>query len=228
MAGRTTPGTRLRALLDVLAPGLARASARMFSGDRVREAYLSWLEISYAMTRATVPLLRAALQESRRRTDPVAPALASYYTAQIKDESGHSAWVVSDYAAAGGTPRNLRERPAAPAVARLVGAQYYWLRHEHPIALLGHIAVLEWYPPAGELARSLAGRTGLPGTAFKTITGHALLDAHHGDRLARLLDTGPISRRQESLLTHSALSSVRGLGDVVRELVARAERSDRP
>ena len=32
--------------------------------------------------------------------------------------------------------------------AALVGAQYYWIRHVHPVALLGYVMLLEGYPPS--------------------------------------------------------------------------------
>jgi len=41
-----------------------------------------------------------------------------------------------------------------------VGAQYYWIHHFHPVALLGYIAVLEGRPPSPTLVEELIERTG--------------------------------------------------------------------
>ena len=34
-----------------------------------------------------------------------------------------------------------------PSVAGLVGSQYYWILHHHPVAFLGYVALMEGYPP---------------------------------------------------------------------------------
>ena len=54
-------------------------------------------------------------------------------------------------------------RPPAPAVAALVGAQYYWVLHHHPVALLGYIGLLEGYPPGRPRygSNELRARTGV-------------------------------------------------------------------
>ncbi|MET7333176.1 iron-containing redox enzyme family protein [Nonomuraea sp. NPDC005650] len=219
MPHRTLPGTRLRVLLDVVMPALSRSTGRMWAADPVRDVYLSWLRTSYDMVRATVPLLRAAQEESARRADPISSRLLTYLPRQIRDEDGHDAWVADDYVTAGGSAEDLRERVPSAAVARLVGSQYYWIRHAHPIALLGHTAVLEWYPPPGELASMLARRSGLPAGAFRTLSRHSSLDGGHGEALAGFLDSLPLSAAQRRLLTRSALASVAGLAETAAEVV---------
>ena len=56
-------------------------------------------------------------------------------------------------------------RPAPDTHGRVgvVGAQYYWILHYHPVALLGWIGLLEGYPPAPEMLDELMARTGLRG-----------------------------------------------------------------
>ena len=39
-------------------------------------------------------------------------------------------------------------RLPSPTIAALVGSQYYWVRHVHPVGLLGYIAMFEGYPPS--------------------------------------------------------------------------------
>ena len=64
------------------------------------------------------------------------------------------------------SPRRDLKRIPPPSAAALAGAQYYWIRHVHPVAILGFIAVLEGTPPDVEFFENLADRIGLPRQAF--------------------------------------------------------------
>ena len=75
-----------------------------------------------------------------------------------------------------GRPRSdVLARPPSPTVAALVGSQYYWIFHFHPVALLGYIAVLEGYPPSMAMIDQLEAGTGYPREAFRTMIAHAEL-----------------------------------------------------
>ena len=54
----------------------------------------------------------------------------------------------------------MRNRPPSPTVAALVGAQYYWIEHVHPVGLLGYVLLLEGWPPTPETVEELRRRTG--------------------------------------------------------------------
>lgn len=198
----------LRAVVDLVRPDLSRAARLMWSAEPALERYRQWLSVAHDLVCATAPLLAEAAAESLRRGEH---ALAAYYAAQLTDETGHEEWLREDFAAAGGDPAQWTERVPAPAAARLAGAQYYWLRHAHPVALIGHIAVLEWHPPRAELAAELARRTGLPSDAFRTIARHAELDGEHGRRLDELLGALALRPAQHQLITTSAITSAEGL-----------------
>ena len=61
-----------------------------------------------------------------------------------------------------GTGQNrwsILTRPPSPTVAAAVGAQYYWILHYHPVALLGYVATLEGTLPTVELLDDLVDRT---------------------------------------------------------------------
>jgi hypothetical protein len=109
-------------------------------------------------------------------------------------------------------------------VAAVVGAQYYWLLHYHPVAILGYIAVLEGYPPSRELIDALIERTGHPRKAFRTLLAHGVLDPRHRDDFDTALDAMPLTQGQEATVRLSALSSARMLADVLHEVVDGAER----
>ncbi|ETK37749.1 iron-containing redox enzyme family protein [Microbispora sp. ATCC PTA-5024] len=226
--GRASRSQRLSTLVGALRPGLSRLMARVWETDAPGDAYRRWLAVSYAMMRATVPLLTLARDEcDRLADDPVSAPLRAYLCEQVSGEAGHDTWVAGDYGLAGGDPDQLRRFDAPPAVARLIGAQYYWIRHAHPVALLGHIAVLEWNPPPRALAQELARRCALPPEAFKTIVGHADLDAEHGASLRRVLDALPLTERLDRLLTTSALASAEGLIDVTTAITPKRKGTRR-
>jgi hypothetical protein len=102
-------------------------------------------------------------------------------------------------------------------VATLVGAQYYWIAHFHPVAILGYIAVLEGTPPIEAEIRAIAERTSLPLDAFSTLVRHARLDPHHRDDLNQALDGLPLTPQHTALIGVSAFHTVHWLGRVVED-----------
>jgi Iron-containing redox enzyme len=218
--------TRLRAKIDLVIPASLAQTTQLWNGPDPVTAYRRWLVVLHQMIRATVPLMVTALTECQGRTgDETAAALAGYFARHIRDEFGHDQWVAADLERAGGDLAALSDPPPA-TVAALVGSQYYWIRHAHPVALLGHIAVLEGYPPHPGLVGRLADRTGLPHAAFYTMERHASLDVAHRDELLRTVDKIPMTGWHEQLMGISALATVSGLGDVVA-LVAQATSGSR-
>jgi hypothetical protein len=202
-------GARLRTEIDLAFPALRHAASGFWTAPGLRERYPRYLSELHGAVRATTSLLDTALTESRRRPhDPVARRLVSYLAEQRRAEDGHDTWLLEDYAAVGGDVAKLLEAAPGPEVAALVGAQYYWILHVHPVALLGHIAVLEQHPPAAGIADRLAGQTGLPAPAFRTLAAHAELDLGHGATLDALLDAVPLTPGQRALVGTSALHSV--------------------
>jgi hypothetical protein len=157
------------------------------------------------------------------RDDPVAIGLAEYLEHHIPEEMHHDDWLLEDLEALGHDRSTVLRRTPSPAVATLVGAQYYWIFHFHPVALLGYIAVLEGTPPVAERVEQVAVRTGVPLTAFSTLLRHARLDPYHRDDLDRALDRLPLTGEHVALLGMSAFHAVRWLGLVVNEAIDAAE-----
>jgi hypothetical protein len=217
------------ARIHLLKPNLDDAVARMWASRDAGAMYLEWLRSLHGMIRATVPLMTTAIDRClAMRGDAVAEPVAAYFAKHVREEWGHDEWVREDYLAAGGTEAELDGFVPGPAVAALVGSQYYWIRHAHPVALVGHVAVLEGHPPSVHLADELASRTGLPGHAFRAIARHAHLDVKHRDDIIRLIDGLPLTDRDLSLVCTSALHTTRGLLDVVTEVGRRgAQRAQR-
>lgn len=220
-------GARLRLALDQLAPGVGRVSARLWGAGCDVPRYLGWLRTSHQLVRATTPLLAEAAQECLRRADPLSAGLAPWFAGQLVEEHGHDRWLLEDYAAAGGDPGEVPDALPGGAVARFAGAPAYWIRHVHPLALLGHTALLEWYPPAPATPAALAARLGLPPAAFRTMAAHTGLDARHGGALREFLDSLRLTPRQHRLLLTAAATAADGLAEVIGELLA-GERARHP
>jgi len=208
----TTAGERLTAKLQLVLPAMRQASYEMWVGTDPRETYIEWLRVTHSMIRATVPIMMTAAEECMHRVgDPVAEGFAKYLVKHIREEYGHDTWAADDYRAAGCDPADLRTLAVSGAVAALVGSQYYWIRHVHPITLLGHMAIIEGYPPSTDRAAELARQTGLPREAFTAIERHAVVDPHHRKDLYRQIDTLPLTPWHEKLLGMSALHTASGI-----------------
>ncbi|HVD11947.1 MAG TPA: iron-containing redox enzyme family protein [Gaiellaceae bacterium] len=156
-----------------------------------------------------MPLTEAALARSRElpNDDPLAAPLASYFEEHVDEELDHDETLLGDLEQLGIDRMTVLERMPSPAVASLVGSQYYWILHYHPVAFLGYVALMEGYPPTPELIETLIERTGYPREAFRTYIEHAELDPGHRDRLDRTVDSLPLEAWHETALGISAIST---------------------
>ena len=159
-------------------------------------------------------------------SDAVAVDLAEYFALHATEEREHDEWLLEDISALGISRDEVLRRVPSPAVASLVGSQYYWMFHHHPIAFLGYIAILE-APASVEYLESAIRRTGLPEKAFSTLLHHARLDADHEKDLDELIDRLPMQREHESMLAISALSTVALMTRVYEELAESWDRRGR-
>jgi pyrroloquinoline quinone (PQQ) biosynthesis protein C len=174
----------------------------------------------HAIIRATVPLTRAARARAPEAKDPVANGLVEYLDEHVAEEEGHDVTLLQDLEALG-LPRDAVLQPMpSPTVAQLVGAQYYWIEHHHPIAFLGFVAVMEGFPPTPTLLETLRTRTGFPEAAFRTYEEHAELDPGHRDHLDETLDALPLSVQHEEIIGLSALSTAALLPRTIDEILA--------
>ncbi|MEV7283095.1 iron-containing redox enzyme family protein [Streptomyces sp. NPDC093252] len=222
--------TGLRLELALVQPVLRTAAAGMWRSDAgLGDRYRRYLRTMHQVIRASVPLMERAAQRCEALPpDPVVTPLARYLRAHAEEERGHDDWLLTDAAVTGMAPGDLTG-PGPPAhVAALVGAQYYWIEHGHPVALLGYIAVLEGNAPAPGLAGRLARETGLPGSAFGTVRLHAGLDGGHSDDLDRLLDGLPLDEAQRSAVSVSALYTVAALAELFDRIAEAPAAPHRP
>jgi hypothetical protein len=216
---------QLRRKIGFLLPRLLEAGDRLLTHPRVRELYPEYLFTSHSVIRASVPLMETAQTraEALAPTDPVAAAIAPYFAEHIPEELDHDEWLLEDLEVIGLDRADVLARPPSPTVAALVGAQYYWILHYHPVGLLGYIAVFEGYPPSPEMIDRLIASTGYGRDAFRTMIGHAELDPGHRDELDRLLDGLRLTREQSTVVGLSAMYSVDAFARAIEEVVEEAQ-----
>ena len=216
-----TEGERLRWKIDLLFPDYVGAIRKLVTHPQISDLYPEYLFTLHCIMRAGVPLMEAALAQARATAehDPVSAALASYFEKHIPEERGHDEWLLQDMEFLGQDRSAVLARPPSPTVAGLIGAQYYWVFHYHPVALMGFLAPLEGHPPTTELIEDLIARTGHSPQAFRTLLLHAELDPEHGDEINRLLDDLSLTPEQSSVLGLSAMHTVHMLARATDEAV---------
>lgn len=165
---------------------------------------------THCVARASAPLMVAAGHRARQLApgDAVAARMCEYLEEHIEEEQAHAAWVLSDLEALGCQEADVLARVPPASIAELVGAQYYWIHHVHPVALLAYIAVLEQHvtPPA-TLAK-LVQESRFEPVVFRTLIEHAELDENHVAALYTLIDELPLTASQVHLLSVSAFRTV--------------------
>jgi hypothetical protein len=213
---------RLRGTIGLVFARLVGAGDRLVHDPRVRELYPEYLFTTHCVIRASVPLMRTAREQalSLAPGDRVAAELADYLEEHIEEERDHDEWLLDDLESIGAERSAILARPPSPTVASAVGAQYYWVLHYHPVALLGWIGLLEGYPPTPAMIDELVTRTGYAPEAFRTLNAHAELDTHHRDELFELLDRLPLTPEQSTAIGLNAMSSVRLLARALDEVTA--------
>jgi Iron-containing redox enzyme len=187
----------------------AAACTELVDHPRLRELWPEYLVQQHEIIRATVPLTRAAAHQARALPDDdaVAGPLVAYLDEHVDEELDHDEELLDDLELLGVDRAVVLGRMPSPAVATLVGSQYYWLHHFHPVTFLGYVGFMEGSPPTPELVETLVERTGYPREAFHTFSEHAELDPGHRDHLDRILDSLPLTPEQEAVLAISATST---------------------
>lgn len=198
-----------------------QALTRFWAQPDAAKAYRTFLVRNHQLNRATVPLLEVAQRRSAELSadDPMCAMLAGYYAEHLEEERDHERWTLDDLEAAG-LPRSEVLSLLPPAsMASAVGAQYYWVLHHHPVALLGYLAVLEGRPSMESCFDEIAERSGLPADAFRVMRLHARLDPDHRDEIGRLLDRMPLQPAHWSAIgvsiAHTSASLARSFTELL-------------
>ncbi|MGH3110193.1 MAG: iron-containing redox enzyme family protein [Gaiellaceae bacterium] len=219
-----TASARLQRKLELIAPTFATPGRLLLEHPRAGELCPEYLASSTYVTLTTVPLMEAALERARALAaeDGVAAGLAVYLEAHIPEElhggePGRAA--LDDLDALGVDTDALVARPLPPQVAALIGSQFFWIQHRHPVAILGLVALEAFHPHAPTVER-LIETTGLPRDGFRQLLLHAELDVAHAEELHRVIDALPLEPEHEELIGLSALHSMACLIDAWLDVVA--------
>jgi hypothetical protein len=219
-----THSQQLRKKIDLVRSDLKRSAAAFWRHPYVAELVPEFLLTVHSVTRATVPSMEETLRCARSlaATDAVAAGMVDYLAHHIPQEIGHDEWTLEDLAVLGFDRSALLQRMPSSAVAALAGSQYYWVRHHHPVAYMGYIAVLE-YPADALFLEEVIAKTGLPREAFRTYLMHAQLDPHHVREFDETLDSLPLTSDHSSIVGISAFTTCHLLGRIYDEVTASYE-----
>jgi hypothetical protein len=215
-----TASARFRRKLELVIGPYSEACTRLVDDPQLRELWPEYLVVQHQIIRATVPLTRVALERTQELGDDPA-GLAAYLELHVDEELGHDETLLDDLELLGLPQGSVLGRMPSPAVASLVGAQYYWILHHHPVAFLGYVGLMEGYPPTEELIEVLIARTGFPREAFRTFAEHGELDPGHRDHLDRTLDALQLTERHEEVIGASAIATVGLATAAVEQVLAR-------
>jgi hypothetical protein len=212
---------RLRAKIALVVAPYAEACRALFEHPRIAELWPEYLSVQHQIIRGTVPLTEATLEHARQlpTSDPIGPPFVEYLKEHVDEERGHDDGLLDDLEALGRDRRAILAQVPSPTVASLVGCQYYWIFHHHPIAFLGYVAVMEGYPPQPELIETLIAETGHPREGFRTYAEHGQLDPGHRDHLDETLDSLPLAPEHEAIMGVSALATTMLAARAVEEVL---------
>jgi len=216
----------LRGKIELVRPRLRQAAGEVWHHPRLAELFPDLLATIHSVIRATVPTLKTAEQCARARAaeDPVCAGMVEYLAAHALEEKDHDEWTLGDLEKLGVKREDAWQRIPSGAAAALVGVQYYWMHHVHPVAYLSYQAVME-NPPSPEFLEQAIERTGLPREAFATQFFHATVDPHHVAEFDQLVDSLPLNAWHHSILGVNAFQSVDLLARVYEDLLKRFEMS---
>lgn len=127
-----------------------------------KDALVSKLSFSYQIIKASERLLTEAISELPDCR------LRSYYAEHLEEEKNHADWLLEDL---GFTPAY------SPLAAAIAGSQYYLIKHEHPAALLGYMAVLEGNGPTLDFINAMEVIHGRK--IMRTWRHHVMADIEH-------------------------------------------------
>jgi pyrroloquinoline quinone (PQQ) biosynthesis protein C len=218
---------RLRTVMRLAEHRLSAPARAFWSHPALRQMLPDFLFTVYCIARSTVPLLRTAAQCARARpaNGRLGVLLARYYARHATEELHHDEWMLEDMVAYGMNRAEIVNRLPSPTTASLIGAQYYWMFHAHPAALLGYLAVLEGYPPSAVHLREVQAEHHLPPETFRTLLKHGDLDPDHREDLHEQLDQLPLSEELSSLVTMSAFHTMDAVGQMLEDILGSYTRS---
>jgi len=212
---------QIRQRIRLAKPRLDAAARAFWTHPRLAKMFPEFLLALHSAMLAGVSLMEAAAECASKRgpTDLAAAGILDYLLTHVREERDHHEWLLEDMVAIGMDRRQILRRAPSPAVAALVGSQYYWVFHAHPVAVLGYLCVLEGKPTSARQLNEIRARIGLPREGFRTLLIHAHDDLQHSDDLNRVINQLPLEDTHVTLITLSAFQTIDKVSCLFEEIL---------
>ncbi|MEB0057317.1 hypothetical protein QN413_10925 [Variovorax sp. LG9.2] len=149
----------------------------------------------YHTIRASEDLLKCAIEKAIPGTE-----LHAYLEEHLEEERQHEKWLAEDLLSVG-FDVHLTSIPRE--AVQMAGSMFYLVRLVHPRALLGYMAVLEFFPmplEAVEILEEIHGKS-----LLRCLRYHAEHDIDHAHDLAGMLDR--LLEEEQELVFSSAIET---------------------
>lgn len=205
---------------------LLYASAEFWTHEELPLMLPAFLIQLHRVMTGGLSLMTVARDRARiRSNDEVASICAAYLDTHIAEESDHDEWLLSDLESIGVPRDEVIHAQPLDAVASLLGKEYFWIFHAHPVAVFGYLIVLEGYAPLSAELDRIRINSGYPESAFRCLQAHAENDPHHIADLNATLDGMPLSAEQTMLVALSAFHTMDAVATIFEELIQRHAHS---
>jgi pyrroloquinoline quinone (PQQ) biosynthesis protein C len=199
---------------------LTSASDRFWNHPELASLLPEFLIQLHGVMRSGLALMKTANERAQAMSgDPTSQQIAAYLQHHIQEETGHDQWLLDDLESIGISRVRVLSTPPCAAVVSLLGAQYYWIFHAHPVAVFGYLIVLEGNPPLAKQLEEIRARIGYPASAFRCLMAHAEDDPGHLDALNRTLDAMPLTPEQSRMVAISAFHTIDAVASLFEELI---------
>jgi hypothetical protein len=212
----------LRGKIQLVRAGLVERSNLFWNHPQLGSMFPELLFTNYSVSRASIHLMETVRAAALAvEEDPVALATARFLERHIPEERHHDQWMLEDMEAIHLPRQAVLKRMPSPNIAAMVGSQYYWACHIHPVSLLGYLAVIET-PPDLALLETLASGREIPRAALRSYFRHAEIDKKHAAEIDAAIDGMPLRERQNAVLAISAFQTIHHMHRAFEELIALA------
>jgi hypothetical protein len=222
---------------EVLWTKIRLAEGRLFSATHVFWNHSNlptllprFLIQAHCIMRSSLTLMSVALDRALTLPeDSVARDLAAYLRVHLQEEMGHDRWLLDDICTLGYAERQVLQAQPCAALVAMLGSQYFWMTHVHPVAIMGYLILAEGYAPLASQLEDIRIRSGAPASAFRCLKRHAEDDPSHLADLNQTLDAMNLTAEQARAVGMCAFAAIDGLAAMFEELLeACAEDASKP
>lgn len=223
---RMSHSQRLKSKIRLADPRLQEQLALFWDHANFTAVFAEHLAKLYFAVNASIPLLECALEQSNTlsKACPVAAGLIPYLTEHIEEEQYHDEWLLDDIETLGIDRTSVTARMTPPDVAAMIGTQYYYIKHVHPVSMLAYLAVIEGSPPRREELDRVAATQAVPKASLRSFYKHAEFDIGHSEELWSLIDRLPLEPWHETLLGLNVMVVTDQLATSMEDVLASAEK----